>query len=94
MTARSVTKLLEYMRVHGYTHAYPHLGDVDMPEQPTFNLQSGYVLRALDVLPKSGTRRPWVVSHNFVRDVLDHRLRPIDDQMVFGQVAAERRQPA
>ena len=94
MTARSVAKLLEYMRVHGYTHAYPHLGDVDMPEQPTFNLQSGYVLRALDVLPKSGTRRPWVVSHNFVRDVLDHRLRPIDDQMVFGQVAAERRQPA
>jgi hypothetical protein len=46
------------------------------------------------VLPKSGTRRPWVVSHSFVRDVLDHRLRPIDDQMVFGQVAAERRQPA
>ena len=45
MTARSVAKLLAYMDSHGYTHAYPHLGDVDMPEQPAFNLQSGYVLR-------------------------------------------------
>jgi cation diffusion facilitator CzcD-associated flavoprotein CzcO len=94
MTARSVAKLLEYMNIHGYTHAYPHLGDTDMPEQPTFNLQAGYVLRALDVLPKSGTRRPWVVSHDFLRDVLDHRLRPIEDQMVFGRVATDRRQTA
>lgn len=94
MTARSVAQLLEYMNIHGYTHAYPHLGDTDMPEQPPFNLQAGYVLRALDVLPKSGTRRPWMISHHFLRDVLDHRLRPIDDQMVFGEVHADRRQSA
>jgi cation diffusion facilitator CzcD-associated flavoprotein CzcO len=94
LTARSVAKLLEYMNSHGYTHAYPHLGDTDMPEQPAFNLQSGYVLRALDVLPKSGTRRPWVVSHDFLRDVIDHRLRPINDQMVFGRVTAAEAQPA
>ena len=62
LTARSVAKLLAYMDSHGYTHAYPHLGDVHMPEQPAFNLQSGYVLRSLDVLPKSGTRRPWDVD--------------------------------
>lgn len=94
MTAQSVAKLLEYMRAHGYTHAYPHLGDTEMPEQPTFNLQAGYVLRALDVLPKSGTRRPWVVSHDFLRDALDHRLRPIEDQMVFGEVPVDRPQSA
>jgi cation diffusion facilitator CzcD-associated flavoprotein CzcO len=87
LTAQSVAKLLAYMNSRGYTHAYPHLGDTDMPEQPTFNLQAGYVLRALDVLPKSGTRRPWMVSHTFLRDVLDHRLRPIEEQMVFGRVS-------
>ena len=63
------------MDSHGYTHAYPHLGNVDMPEQPAFNLQSGYVLRSLDVLPKSGTRRPWALTHNYLRDVLGRRLR-------------------
>lgn len=89
MTAQSVANLLAYMNSRGYTHAYPHLGDTDMPEQPTFNLQAGYVMRALDVLPKSGTRRPWMVSHSFLRDALDNRLRPIDEQMVFGRATGE-----
>jgi cation diffusion facilitator CzcD-associated flavoprotein CzcO len=85
MTAQSVAKLLRYMDAHGYTHGYPHLGNTGMPEQPTFNLSSGYVLRGLDVLPKSGTRRPWVVGHNFLRDVLEKRFSPIGESMVFGR---------
>ena len=87
LTARSVAKLLAYMDSHGYTHAYPHLGDVAMPEQPAFNLQSGYVLRSLDVLPKSGTRRPWALSHNFLRDVLGRPFESIEESMVFGRAA-------
>ena len=64
LTAQSFAKLLAYMNSHGYSHAYPHLGDVNMPEQPAFNLDSGYVKRGLHMLPKSGTRRPWMLSHN------------------------------
>ena len=56
LTARSVAKLLSYMESHGYTHAYPHLGDVPMPEKPAWNINAGYVQRALHALPKSGTR--------------------------------------
>jgi cation diffusion facilitator CzcD-associated flavoprotein CzcO len=85
LTARTVAKLLAYMDSHGYTHAYPHLGDVDMPEQPAFNLQAGYVLRALDVMPKSGTRRPWALTHNYLRDALGHRFASIEESMVFGR---------
>ncbi|MBV9090380.1 MAG: NAD(P)/FAD-dependent oxidoreductase [Mycobacteriaceae bacterium] len=88
MTAQSVAKLVAHMRSHGYTHAYPHLGDIRMPQQPTFNLESGYVLRGLDALPKSGTSRPWMVSHNFVRDALDNRFAPPWKSMVFGRRAA------
>jgi cation diffusion facilitator CzcD-associated flavoprotein CzcO len=86
LTARSVAKLLAYMDSHGYTHAYPHLGDVHMPEQPPFNLQAGYVLRSLDVLPKSGTRRPWALTHNYLRDAVGHRFEAIEESMVFGHV--------
>ena len=87
LTARWVAKLLAYMDSHGYTHAFPHLGNVHMPEQPAFNLQSGYVLRSLDVLPKSGTRRPWKLSHNFLRDVLGRPFESIEESMVFGRAA-------
>ena len=58
-----------------------------MPEQPVFNLKSGYVLRAQDVLPKSGVRRPWAVTHNYLRDALGHRFVSVDESMVFGRVA-------
>ncbi|MCW2689840.1 MAG: putative flavoprotein involved in transport [Mycobacterium sp.] len=94
MTARAVAKLLAYMESHDYTHAYPHLGDKPMSEKPTFDLQSGYVQRALDVLPKSGTHRPWNVRHNFLLDTIDHRLDRIEESMVFGRVKAEQAQPA
>jgi cation diffusion facilitator CzcD-associated flavoprotein CzcO len=91
LTARAVAELLAYMRSRGYTHAYPHLGRTDMAEQPAFNLQSGYVLRGRDALPKSGTRRPWVFSHTYLRDAIEHRVRRIDEAMVFGRAAEDER---
>jgi cation diffusion facilitator CzcD-associated flavoprotein CzcO len=94
MTARAVAKLLAYMETHGYTHAYPHLGDVPMTEKPTFDLQAGYVQRAPHALPKSGTRRPWKVRHNYVLDVIDHRFDRIEESMVFGRVQAKEAQSA
>jgi len=85
MTARSVAKLLAYMDSHGYTHAYPHLGDVDMGEQPVFNLQSGYVQRGSGALPKSGDSGPWEVTHNYLRDAIAKRFEDIEQSMVFGR---------
>jgi cation diffusion facilitator CzcD-associated flavoprotein CzcO len=92
LTARSVAKLLEYMNARGYSHAYPHLGETEMPEQPTFHLESGYVQRGRHVHPKSGTHRPWKVSHNFLSDAISRRFDRIDESMVFGRARAERLQ--
>ncbi|OBA78149.1 FAD-dependent oxidoreductase [Mycobacterium sp. 1164966.3] len=90
LTAQSVAKLLEHMNSHGYTHAYPHLGEAEMAEQPTFHLESGYVQRGRSVHPKSGTRRPWKVSHNFLSDALSRPFDRIDESMVFGHARDER----
>jgi hypothetical protein len=87
MTAQSFAKLVAYMDSHGYSRAYPHLGDVNMPEQPAFNLNSGYVKRGLRMLPKSGTRRPWMLSHNYVRDLVGRPFESIEESMVFGRPA-------
>jgi cation diffusion facilitator CzcD-associated flavoprotein CzcO len=89
LTARTVAKLLNYMTCHGYTHAYPHLGDTKMPEQATFHLQSGYVKRGQHVLPKSGTRRPWNVGVNFLNDAFRRRFDRIDESMVFGRATSD-----
>jgi cation diffusion facilitator CzcD-associated flavoprotein CzcO len=94
LTARAVARLLAYMDSHGYTHAYPHLGDVPMPEKPAWNINAGYVQRALHALPKSGTHRPWNVRHNYVLDAIDHRFDRIEESMVFGRVDAKSAQSA
>jgi hypothetical protein len=47
------------------------------------------VKRGLRMLPKSGTRRPWMLTHNFLRDVLGRPFEAIDESMVFGRVAAK-----
>ena len=94
LTARAVAKLLAYMDSHGYTHAYPHLGDVPMPEKPAWNINAGYVQRAAHALPKSGTHRPWNVRHNYVLDAIDHRFDRIEESMVFGRVDAKSAQSA
>jgi cation diffusion facilitator CzcD-associated flavoprotein CzcO len=94
LTARAVAKLLAYMDSHGYTHAYPHLGDVPMPEKPAWNINAGYVQRALHALPKSGTHRPWNVRHNYVLDAIDHRFDRIEESMVFGRAPVKSAQSA
>jgi hypothetical protein len=82
------------MDSHGYTRAYPQLGGLDVPEQPAFNLQSGYVMRSLDVLPKSGVRRPWALTHNYLRDAFGDRFASIEESMVFGRVEAAQPESA
>ena len=94
LTARAVAKLLAYMDSHGYTHAYPHLGDVPMPEKPAWNINAGYVQRAAHALPKSGTHRPWNVRHNYVLYAIDHRFDRIEESIVFGRVEAKPAQSA
>ncbi|GAC1405743.1 MAG: hypothetical protein NVS4B6_22490 [Mycobacterium sp.] len=90
MTAQSFAKLVAYMDSHGYTHAYPHLGDVTMPEKPAFNLDSGYVKRGMNMLPKSGARRPWTLSHNYLRDAVGRPFESIEECMVFGRARGDQ----
>ncbi|MFW0793399.1 NAD(P)/FAD-dependent oxidoreductase [Gordonia sp. CPCC 205515] len=88
MTARAVAKLLSYMTTHAYTHAYPHLGETSMAGGPLWDLKAGYVERAPDALPKSGSGGSWKVRHNYYRDAIDHYRDDITESMVFGRAAA------
>ena len=87
MTARSAARLIAYMQSKAYTRAAPHIGNKAVTEKPLWDLQAGYVLRNPHALPKSGTRRPWIVRQNYVADALDHRFADrIDEDMAFGRL--------
>jgi cation diffusion facilitator CzcD-associated flavoprotein CzcO len=47
--------------------------------RPVIDLESGYVKRALDRLPKQGARMPWRVHQNYLRDLWDIGRGRVDD---------------
>lgn len=78
LTAGYVCRLIRYMDSRGYAIATPR-PDPSLGEDPFLDFTSGYVIRALEMLPKQGSRRPWKVYQNYFLDAFTLRLARIDD---------------
>lgn len=88
ISARGLARLFSYMLTKGYTHVEPKL-DTVLTERPAFDLNSGYVQRSPDALPKAAAERPWMIRHNFVLDSFDYARSRVDaPELEFGTVAA------
>lgn len=82
VTARAVAKILNHMRRRGYSVCTPR-EPPGVERQPVITFSSGYVQRALPFLPKQGSRRPWAVPQNYIKDRLAMRFTPIDADLEF-----------
>ena len=78
LTARYVTDLLRMMDKRGATVCYPPR-EAGVDEAPPMDLDSGYIRRAHDRMPKQGDRRPWRLYQNYVLDKIGMRPSRIDD---------------
>jgi cyclohexanone monooxygenase len=78
LTAAYLCRLLRYMDRHGLSIAVPRRDKVIAP-QPFLTFTSGYVQRALAILPKQGSKRPWRMYQNYLLDLLSLRYGPIAD---------------
>ncbi len=78
-----VARLLKHMRKHGYVAGMPDPDAVGGQGAPALDLQSGYVQRAVGVLPQQGKERPWTVRQNWFLDAWDNRRTDLDEQMVW-----------
>jgi monooxygenase len=75
-----VCRLLSYMDSHGYRQVVPQADDEALqPPLPLLSFSSGYVLRSLDQFPKQSAKVPWKLRQNYLVDLLNLRLRSIDD---------------
>jgi monooxygenase len=92
LTANYVCRLLRHMDSHGYAIAVARR-DPALGEQPFLDFTSGYVVRALEILPKQGAARPWKVYQNYILDALALRWGRIDDG-VLEFARAPARSPA
>ncbi len=79
LVAEYVCRLLGHMRARGYDAVTPLAPDPSQPTQPFLDLDSGYVRRAADELPRQGSVTPWRLDQNYPRDVRLLRHGPIED---------------
>jgi len=82
LTARSVCRLLRQMDSEGDAVCVARLPQ-GLARRPVMGLTSGYVQRAEGTLPGQGDRQPWLVPQNYLRDLANMTLRPIDEALLF-----------
>jgi cation diffusion facilitator CzcD-associated flavoprotein CzcO len=83
IAAEYTCRLINYMDRHGYTRAVAHAPAGEGTDISVMGaLQSGYVQRGNDRLPRQGTHGPWRVTNNYLRDVPMLRRAPIDDGLL------------
>jgi monooxygenase len=79
LTSEYVCRLLNYMDDHGYRQCVPRARGLRPSDEPIVGLTSGYVLRALDRLPKQGPGEPWMLRMNYAFDLRALRHGPLTD---------------
>ncbi len=79
LTSEFVCRMLNTMDKRGMKIATPVRTDPAMAEEPYLDFSSGYVQRALDILPKQGVAAPWKLNQNYALDLLALRFGKLDD---------------
>ncbi len=74
-----VCRLLRHMDEQGYSQVTPMWPEPELPTRPFIDLDSGYVLRAIDKFPKQSDDAPWRLYQNYIRDVPMFKRAPIED---------------
>jgi len=84
ITARYVCQLLNRMRAKGCDKVRPVLpADHALVEDNVYDFSSGYIQRALPLMPKSATALPWRLNQDYMEDRRDLRERPVEDGVLI-----------
>ncbi len=78
LVAEFCCRLLAHLSEHGYRSVVP-VRDPSVPALAFMDFTSGYVLRALDQLPRQGDREPWRLRQSYLHDRRTIRHASLDD---------------
>jgi cation diffusion facilitator CzcD-associated flavoprotein CzcO len=87
LVAEYVCRLLEHLDAAGADTCLARLTDPTVREEPLLDFSSGYVTRALDRIPKQGSKEPWKLRQNYPLDLRSLRHGALQD----GAMRFERR---
>jgi cation diffusion facilitator CzcD-associated flavoprotein CzcO len=79
LTCDYICRVLNYMERRGYRVCVPQNEDPTLTSEPWLNLSSGYIQRVADKLPKQGSKAPWRLHQNYVKDLLSLKFGSLED---------------
>jgi len=79
LTSAYAARLINYMDRHGYAACTPRQRDASVTPEPLIDFSSGYIQRAIDQLPRQGSKKPWRLYQNYVRDLISLRFGAVND---------------
>jgi cation diffusion facilitator CzcD-associated flavoprotein CzcO len=88
LIAEYICRLINHMDHQGYDVCTPRVNDSDIEEIPVLDFNSGYVLRALDSLPRQGSKPPWRLHQNYVKDLSMMRYGRVEDSTMEFRAAS------
>jgi cation diffusion facilitator CzcD-associated flavoprotein CzcO len=91
LTCAFAARLVRHMEDNGYAYCTPRNRDPSMETAPFVDFSSGYFVRAIDQLPKQGTKQPWRLNQNYFIDSIRLKHAPVEDGVLeFSPPAGKR----
>jgi monooxygenase len=85
LTSAYLCRVLNHMAASGAEIAVPERQE-GVEEVPFLDFTSGYVQRALEILPKQGSKKPWKLYQNYALDMASLKFGNVDDGVLrFGR---------
>ncbi len=79
LICRYVCRMLDFMQHHQVRQCTPRATDGSVSAEPWVDFSSGYFARSLHLFPKQGSRAPWKLYQNYLRDFRQLRFGKIAD---------------
>jgi monooxygenase len=80
LTCAYLARLMNFMDRHGYVACTPRQHDPSVTAEPLINFSSGYIQRAIEQFPRQGSKKPWRLYQNYVRDLFSLRFGAVNDK--------------
>jgi hypothetical protein len=81
LTGGYLSRLLNHLAKTGTEIALP-VREPGVEEVPFLDFSSGYVQRALDILPKQGSKKPWKLHQKYALDMFTLKFASVEDGVI------------
>lgn len=79
LTSEYACKLINLLDKKGMDYFCPEAGEDVAADSDFLDLTSGYIQRVAHMLPKQGSKDPWINTQNYLKDLFQIRFKSIED---------------